>query len=152
MKVEKAKIADASQIHKLINHFASKNIMLPRSLAEIYENIRDYFVVKKADRLVACAALHINWADLAEIKGLAVLEDKQNEDLGSALVEACLEEGKDLGIHTIFCLTYEPDFFKRYGFVEVDKKDLPHKVWGECQRCPKFPDCDEVGLIYAVNP
>ena len=103
MKVEKAKIADASQIHKLINHFASKSVMLPRSLAEIYENIRDYFVVKENDRLVACAALHINWADLAEIKGLAVLEDKQNEDLGSALVEACLEEGQDLGIHTIFC-------------------------------------------------
>ncbi|MBT3363792.1 MAG: N-acetyltransferase [Chloroflexi bacterium] len=151
-KVEKAKITDVAQIHKLINYFAAKNKMLPRSLTDLYENLRDYFVIRENDKTVACAALHINWADLAEIKGLAVAEEMQQQDLGSVLVKACVQEGTAMGIQTIFCLTYEPEFFENHGFVQVEKKDLPHKVWGECQRCPKFPDCDEVGMIYAANP
>jgi len=151
LKVEKAKVTDVSQIHKLINYFAEKDKMLPRSLAELYENIRDYFVVRQDDKILACAALHVNWADLAEVKGLAVLEENQNQKLGSDLVKACLEEAKIIGIQTIFCLTYETAFFEKHGFSQVDKKELPHKVWGECQTCPKFPDCDEVGLIYNVK-
>ena len=151
-KVEKATIADAKHIHKLINHFAAQNKMLPRSLAEIYENIRDYFVIRQNDKAIACAALHVNWADLAEVKGLAVDDDKRGRKLGGLLVKACLDEGRRLGIETIFCLTYEVPFFERLGFKQVDKRDLPHKVWGECQICPKFPDCDEVALIYEVNP
>lgn len=150
--VEKATINDAKYIHKLINYFAAKNLMLPRPLAQIYENIRDYFVIRQNDKLVACAALHVNWGDLAEIKGLAVDDDKRGQKLGGLLVQACLDEGKRLGIETIFCLTYEVSFFERLGFTRVDKRELPHKVWGECQICPKFPDCDEVALIYKVNP
>jgi amino-acid N-acetyltransferase len=149
--VEKAKITDANQVHKLINHFADKGEMLPRSLSEIYENIRDYFVVKQGDKVVACAALHIMWSDLAEIKSMAVSKSKQRRGIGSQLVEACLEEAKELGMATIFCLTYKPAFFEKFGLVQIDKMELPRKVWTECYHCPKFPDCDEVALIRQMD-
>ncbi len=150
-QVEKAKINDATQIHRLINHFADKGEMLARPLSEIYENIRDYFVVRQDERVIACAALHINWEDLAEIKSLAVSEESQKHRLGDQLVAACLREAKGLGIPTIFCLTYEPAFFEKCGFSLVDNSELPHKVWGECYRCAKFPDCDEVALVYHLE-
>lgn len=151
MKVDKAKIADVSQAYELINYFADKGEMLPRALSEIYENIRDFFVLREGDEIVGCVALHIAWADLAEIKSLAVKEDRQDQGLGSLLIQACLEEARELGIPTIFCLTYKPAFFEKYGFRQVDKMELPRKVWGECYRCPKFPNCDEVALIYELG-
>ena len=151
MKPEKARISDVPQMHKLINSFADKGEMLARSLSEIYENIRDYLVVRQGERVIACVALHVSWSDLAEIKSLAVADDSQRQGIGDQLVEACLREAKGLGIPTIFCLTYKPAFFERCGFSQVDKAELPRKVWGECYRCPKFPDCDEVALIYHLK-
>jgi len=147
-KIEKARIHDATQIQQLINYFAGKGEMLPRSLSEIYENIRDYFVVRQGEQLIACVSLHISWEDLAEIKSLAVTQEHQKHGIGDQLVEYCLKEANELGIATIFCLTYTPDFFKKCGFSQVDKMELPHKVWGECYRCPKFPNCDESALVY----
>jgi len=153
MKVEKAKISDVESIHELVNSFAEKGDMLPRALSEIYENLRDFYVIKdKNKQVIGCVALHINWADLAEIKSLAVSEDKQAKGLGSILIEACLDEARGLEIPTVFCLTDKPAFFKRYKFRQVDKMELPRKIWSECYRCPKFPDCDEVALIYKSKP
>ncbi len=149
--VEKAKISDTIEIHKLINYFADRSEMLARSLSEIYENIRDFFVVREGGRAIACAALHINWADLAEIKSVAVAEDRQRQGIGSQLIEACLQEARELGITTVFCLTYKPGFFERFGFSQVDKMELPQKVWTECYRCPKFPNCDEIALTYHLE-
>ena len=151
MKLDKARISDAPQIHKLINSFADKGEMLARSLSEIYENIRDYFVVRQGERVIACTALHVNWSDLAEIKSLAVADDSHQQGIGAQLVEACLKETKELGIPTVFCLTYKPVFFKKCGFSQIDKAELPRKIWGECYRCPKFPDCDEIALIYRLE-
>jgi amino-acid N-acetyltransferase len=149
MKVEKAKINDAQRIHEMVNSFADKGEMLPRALSEIYENLRDFFVIRdKNNQVIGCIALHINWADLAEIKSLAVIEDKQAKGVGSVLVEACIDEARGLGIPTIFCLSYKPAFFEKHNFRQVDKMELPRKVWSECYRCPKFPDCDEVALVY----
>ena len=148
IKIEKACIRDVSQMHHLINYFADKDEMLARPLSEIYENIRDYFVVREGDEVIACVALHVMWEDLAEIKSLAVAESSQQQGIGNELVKACLDEAKELGLSTIFCLTYKPRFFERVGFSQIDKMELPHKVWTECFRCPKFPNCDEVALIY----
>ena len=138
-------------MQELINYFADKGEMLARSLSEMYENIRDYFVVRQGEQVLACAALHVKWSDLAEVKSLAVAEEKQKQGFGDQLVAVCLNEAKELGIPTIFCLTYKPAFFKKCGFSQVDKAELPHKVWGECYRCPKFPNCDEVALIYHLG-
>ena len=148
IKVEKASIVDAAQMHKLINYFADRGEMLARPLSEIYENIRDYFVVREGERVVACAALHVNWADLAEIKSVAVAEEYQRKGYGRQLIRACLKEARALGIPTVFCLTYKPAFFEKLSFSQVEKMTLPHKVWNECYRCPKFPDCDEMALTY----
>lgn len=151
MKAEKARIGDIPQIHKLVNYFAGRGEMLARALSELYENIRDFFVVRDGDRLVACAALHVFWSDLAEIRAVAVVDEMQDQGAGALLIQACLEEARGLGIDTVFCLTYQPDFFARLGFSQVDKMELPRKVWGECLRCPKFPDCDEVALVYQLE-
>jgi len=151
LKVEKARIKDVTHVHQLINYFADKGEMLARSLSEIYESIRDYFVVREGEQVIACAALHVSWSDLAEIKSVAVAEDRQEQRIGAQLVEACLREAKDLGIPTVFCLTYKPAFFEKFGFSQLDKMELPHKIWGECYRCPKFPNCDEVALIYHLE-
>jgi amino-acid N-acetyltransferase len=149
MNVEKARIGDAQRMHELINSFADKGEMLARALSEIYENLRDFFVIRDSgNQVIACVALHILWADLAEIRSLAVSEDKQDQGLGLVLVRACLNEAEKLGIPTVFCMTYKPIFFERHGFRRIDKMELPRKVWSECYRCPKFPDCDEVGLVY----
>lgn len=148
MKVEKARISDVPQMHRLVNYFAEKGEMLPRALSEIYENVRDFFVVKEDDEVVACAALHVYWSDLAEIRAVAVSEERQNQGVGVSLMEACLKEARELGISTLFCLTYKPSFFEKFGFRRVDKMELPRKVWVECYRCPKFPNCDEVALVY----
>ena len=145
--MEKARIKDVTQMQQLINYFADKGEMLARPLSEIYENIRDYFVVRQGERVIACAALHVAWSDLAEIKSVAVAEDNQEQGVGVQLVEACLREARELGIPTVFCLTYKPAFFEKYGFYQLDKMELPRKVWTECYRCPKFPNCDEVALI-----
>jgi len=147
IKVDRAKVSDANSMHRMISHFADKGEMLPRALSEIYEDIRDYFVVRRGGRVIACAALHVTWVDLAEIRSLAVDEQEQNQSIGSSLVQACLEEAKELGIPRVFCLVRKPAFFEKHGFQLIDKTELPHKVWAECYRCPKFPDCDEVALI-----
>ena len=149
--VEKAKISDAPQIHQLVNHFADKDEMLARPLSEIYESIRDYFVVRRGKWITACAALHVCWSDLAEVRSVAVADDNQDQGAGTRLVEACLKEAGELGIPVVFCLTYKPVFFEKMGFYRVDKMELPRKVWTECYRCPKFPDCDEVALIYHLE-
>jgi amino-acid N-acetyltransferase len=146
-KVMKARISDVPQMQELVNSFASKGQMLPRALSEMYENLRDYFVIRDGDKVTACAALHINWSDLAEIRSVAVSEEKQRQGVGTLLLEACLDEARSLGIMRLFCLTYKPDFFQKLGFRQVDKMELPRKVWSECYSCPHFPDCDEVALI-----
>ncbi len=134
-------------MHHLINSFAGRDDMLARPLSELYENLRDYYIIRNGDRVIACAALHLTWSDLAEIRAVAVAEDYQRQGIGSQLIAACLEEARAIGIATVFCLTYRPAFFEKFGLSQVDRMELPRKVWTECYRCPKFPDCEEVALV-----
>jgi amino-acid N-acetyltransferase len=146
IKVEKAKISEVPGIHKLVNSFAARSEMLARPLSEIYENIRDFVVVRKGKHIIGCAALHVMWSDLAEIKSVAVEEDMQRQGIGKQLVIACLNDAQELGINTVFCLTYKPNFFEKLGLKEVEKMSLPQKIWTECYRCSKFPNCDETAM------
>jgi len=150
--VEKAGMADALQIHDLINEFARRGDMLPRTVAEVYENLRDFFVVRDGHRVLACVALHILWEDLAEVRSLSVKEDEQAQGLGVLLVQACLNEARDIGLRTVFALTFRPGFFEKLGFRQADVMTLPRKVWNECYRCPKFPNCDEIAMGLDVEP
>mgnify|MGYP001616843629 FL=1 len=149
--LRKATIDDVEKIYKLINDFAAKNVMLPRSLSELYENIRDLFVFIQDDTLVGCAALHIFWKDLAEIKSVAVLETTQRKGIGRKLVRVCIREARKLRIAKMFVLTYVPEFFEKCGFRKVEKETLPHKIWSECVKCHKFPDCGEIPLILELG-
>jgi amino-acid N-acetyltransferase len=145
--VRKATIKDIKQIQALINGFARKDLMLPRSLNELYENIRDFWVVESKGEVSGCAALHIAWDDLAEIKCLAIGKKLQHKGLGTWLVKACIDEARALGARKVFVLTYKPEFFRAIGFKKITHADLPHKIWAECINCPKFPDCDETALL-----
>lgn len=145
--IRKAKVGDIKQIQELINYFAGQDLMLPRSLNVLYENLRDFFVCEDKKKIVGCSALHISWDDLAEIKSLAVVKNYQNKGIGRKLAEACILEAKKIGAGRVFALTYVPDFFKKLGFRQTAHNKLPHKIWAECINCPKFPDCQETALI-----
>ncbi len=145
--IEKACVDDAPAIVALINHFASQEVVLPRSLNDVYDKLRDFFILREDGEIVGCAALHVSWRGLGEIRSLVVIEDTQHAGFGTALVESCLREARHLGMDRLFVLTYVPEFFQRFGFVRIPKEELPHKVWADCLNCPKFPDCDEVALI-----
>jgi amino-acid N-acetyltransferase len=150
--VRRARVTDAGEIQRLITVFADRDEMLHRSLGEIYENIRDFFVTEdEAGVIVGCGGLHVCWSHLAEVKSLAVDEACQGRGYGKRIVQACMDEARDLGLRTVFALTYRPEFFTRLGFRIVDKATLPHKVWNECIRCPKFPGCGEVAVVYDLT-
>ncbi|NQT75231.1 MAG: N-acetyltransferase [Candidatus Omnitrophica bacterium] len=148
--IRKATVEDVKEIQGLINFYAKKDKMLPRSLNELYENLRDFFVFENAGKVAGCVALHVAWEDLAEIKSLAVLESRQKQKIGSLLVEAAFEDAKRLKVKRIFALTYCPSFFQKFGFKKVAHSDLPHKIWSECIRCVKFPDCQETALVREI--
>jgi amino-acid N-acetyltransferase len=149
--IRKAGIKDIKQMHIIINMSASKGEMLPRSLGELYDNMRDYFVYEDGGAIVGMGALHVCWEDLAEIRSLCVVESFRGKGVGRELVNACLDEARNFNIDRIFLLTYQELFFKKCGFQVVDKKELPQKIWSDCIKCPKFPECDEIAMIKIVN-
>ena len=145
--IRKACIDDVKKIHSLINISSSNSEMLARPLGELYDNLRDYFVYEETGEIIGTGALHICWEDLAEIRSLAVLEDQQANKVATRLVEACLREARSFGIKRVFALTYVDGFFENMGFKTVEKSQLPHKVWSDCLKCPKFPECDETAMV-----
>ena len=149
--LRKAEIKDVKEIQKLLTHFANRGDMLSRSLSELYEAIRDFYICEEEGRLLGTAALHIVWEDLAEIRSVAVSEEAGRKGVGTQLVQACIDEAREIGLKRVFCLTYKPNFFGKFGFRIVDKSELPHKVWGDCMKCVKFPDCDEIAMVLDLD-
>jgi len=147
--IRKATVDDVKAIHRLLRKHADRGELLPRSLSDLYDNVRDFnlFEEERGGPLIGCCALHVCWEDLAEIRSLSVDERYQRQRIGSALVAEALAEARNLGIRRVFTLTYLPDFFARHGFHIVDKGSLPQKVWTECIKCVKFPDCDEIAML-----
>jgi len=150
--IRKARVSDAKEIQNIVNHYASQDLMLPRSINNLYESIRDFYVVDLDGKVKGCAALHIVWEDMAEIKALAVDEEIKGKGWGKKLIKECLKEAKELGIKKVFALTLIKDFFHKQGFRSYQKRRLPQKIWGECIHCIKFPDeCNEIAVIYEFN-
>jgi len=145
--IRKANIRDVKQVKELINSFAKQDLMLPRSLNELYENLRDFWVFYQDKKIVGCCALHISWDDLAEIKSLAVKKNMQKKGIGSQLITTCINEARQLGVKKIFVLTYKPEYFRKAGFRRIKHSNLPHKIWAECINCHKFPNCQEIALV-----
>jgi amino-acid N-acetyltransferase len=145
--VRRAKIVDVPDMVKLINIYAQKGEMLGRPMIELYESIRNFVVAEEEGNIVGCGSLAVIWNDIAEMRTVAVKADYHGQGIGRNIVRALIEDAKELEVPRVFCLTYQPGFFKKMGFVDIDKHELPHKVWKDCINCPKFPDCDENALI-----
>lgn len=148
--IRKARIPDVPPVQTLINAYADEGQMLPRSRNDLYENLRDFSVFEEKGAIAGVCALHISWEGIAEIRSLAVRKDSGRKGLGSMLVRHCLAEAVDLGAEKVFVLTYQSGFFRKLGFTDVDKKELPHKIWTDCLNCVKFPNCDETSLIISL--
>lgn len=150
-KLFKPTVSDVDTIQELINSFAQEEVMLARSKNELYENIRDFWCIKDGSTLIGCCAIHVTWADLGEIKSLAVKKEWWGRGLGSSLVHACIEDARSLGLMKLFALTYVPHFFCKLGFKAISKDLLPHKIWNECIRCVKFPNCAESAVMLDLH-
>jgi amino-acid N-acetyltransferase len=149
--VRKAVLGDVDDIHAIVEAFSKKGVMLKRPASEILDKIREFFVYEHKGAIVGISALHICSDDMGEIRSLAVREKFTRKGIGSQLVAACLEEAEELGLKKVFALTYKKEFFKKLGFKLINKEDLPHKIWGDCIRCIKFPNCDENAVIIGIK-
>ncbi|HEX8521517.1 MAG TPA: N-acetyltransferase [Tepidisphaeraceae bacterium] len=145
--IRTATIHDVPAMQEIVNSHAELGKMLFKSFAQLYETLRDYAVYEEDDQVVGVVALAIIWADLAEVRSLAVAEGFQGRGIGKKLVQWCVDEARRLGIRRIMSLTYEQAFFERLGFVVVEKDSLPLKVWSDCVRCPKRDGCDEIAMV-----
>jgi amino-acid N-acetyltransferase len=146
--VQKASPRDIPKLQALINSYAARGIMLPRTEFELAENIRDFSVAYDDDgSLLGCAALHFYTPASAEVRSLAVLPEANGQGIGRSLVEALEAEARAHDLESIFAFTYVPGFFTRLGFGPVERGQLPLKVWKDCLRCPKFNNCDEVAVL-----
>lgn len=150
--VRKASMPDIHALLQLINGYAAKGIMLPRTEFEMSENIRDFTLAFSGGRLVGCGALHFYSPGSGEIRSLAVDPDAKSKGVGRTIVESLEREARDYGLDTIFAFTYVSGFFQRLGFDEVERGELPLKVWKDCLRCPKFQRCDEIAVIKHLRP
>lgn len=146
--IRKAQIYEVPEIRRFLGEFAQDGGILPRTLADLYAQVRDYFVYREDQGpILGIAALHVCWAGLAEVRSVAVLPECQGQGIGTRLVNACLTEARALGLSEVFCLTLRPEFFQRFGFRVVSREDLLPIVWADCVNCIKFPDCDEIPML-----
>ncbi|MEL4305082.1 N-acetyltransferase [Methanococcoides sp. LMO-2] len=149
--IRKATVKDVDSIKRIINYYADLDQMLPRSVSELYESVRNFYVYEVGGEVVGCCGLQVLWVDLAEVLSFAILPEYRGKGVGTRLLDSCLDDARELGVTTVFTLTYAPAFFEKNGFSRVDKSSLPHKIWSGCIKCPKFPDCDEIALSMELS-
>jgi len=147
IELRKAVLVDISAMADLINEYAGRGIMLPRTAFELAESIRDFVVAYDGPTLVGCGALHIYTPDAAEIRSLAVDSGAQKSGIGRRILEALEQEASEFGLAKVFAFTYVPDFFSKLGFSQVDRSELPLKAWKDCLKCPKFKACGENAVL-----
>lgn len=147
--IRKATIKDVKAIHELLHEYGKKEELLARPLSELYDHVRDFWVYVdgNSEQLIGCCALQFCWEDLAEIRSLAVLPEHLGKNIGSELTKKVLQEAMTFNVKKVFTLTYKPDFFKQFDFVQIERADLPLKIWADCIICVKFPDCDEIAMM-----
>ncbi len=151
MQIRRARVTDVPAIHALVRGFADRELMLPLSFGEITDRLRDFHILETEAGVAGTVALHVTWERLVEVRSLAVAPEAQKHGYGRKLVEAAIRDARELGAGEIFTLTYVPEFFERLGFRRVDRSTLPHKVWQDCVKCTKFPDCGEIALTLSLD-
>ena len=150
--IRKAAMRDIAPLLDLINGYAAKGIMLPRTEFELSENMRDFSVIYSGKTLLGCGALHFYSPTSGEVRSLAVSEQAKTQGVGRLMVEALLREAIEYELHAVFAFTYVPGFFAKLGFSQVERGELPLKVWKDCLRCAKFQSCDEIAVLRVLRP
>ena len=145
--IRKARLTDMAKVKVLIDGAVGDNAVLPRTLIELCESVRDFHVFEEEGDVIGCCALHVDMQNLAEVRSIVVSAERRGGGIGVAMLRACLEEARSLEVEQVYALTRSPGFFEKEGFAVIDKHELPSKVFRDCVRCPKFPDCDEVAVI-----
>ena len=152
MRIRKAYIKDAYNIQALLKKYTSEGELLVRPMADIFAQIRDFFILDNKKRLTGLIALHVYWEDLGEIRSFIIEKKFRGRGFGEKLLESAIKEAKSIGIKKVFALTKIPGFFIKQGFKRISRSKLPHKVWKDCFNCPKYPKyCDEIALIYSIK-
>lgn len=149
MQIRKAAIEDIKAVHSLLHRHSHEGDLIPRPLSNLYDHVRDFSVAEDeaGGRVLGCCALQFCWEDLGEICSLVVAPPHRNRGVASELVESCMAEARAFGMARLFCLTFKPDFFKKFGFVEIERSELPLKIWADCMLCVKFPDCEGIAMM-----
>ena len=146
--IRKATIKDIQSVHKLLQLYGNQGIMLARPLSQLYDHVRDFSVfVEDGNKVVGCCALQFCWEDLAEVRSLAVHPVHKHRSIGRRLTRSAIDEARTFKTKKLFTLTYEPEFFIKFGFTRIDRSELPLKIWTDCIICVKFPDCDETAMM-----
>ena len=149
--IRKALMSDVFEMKELINSYASEGCMLPRSLDSLFTNIRDFVVMEEDGHIIGCCGIHPDWEDLGEVVSFAVVRPYTRQGIGTRLLEECIEDAKAIGLGRLFVLTSSPDFFKKKGFEEIKREELPWKIWADCVNCSKYPDCNSVSLMKEID-
>src|SRR2546421_5346528 len=152
LEVRKAGMSDIAPLLELINGYAARGIMLPRTEFEMSENIRDFSVIYSGANLIGCGALHFYSPVVGEVRSLAVDPNWKTHGAGRRMVEALIQEARQFSLDAVFAFTYVPDFFRKLDFQEVERGELPLKAWKDCLRCPKFQCCDEIAMVRVLEP
>jgi amino-acid N-acetyltransferase len=146
--LRKARLSDVPALFKLIHQYAVEEVMLPRALPELYENVWEFTVAEKDGQMAACGALRLYNEEVAEIRSLCVDPQLKTSGLGRAVTKQLMHEAEGLGLKRVFALTVVPDFFSKMGFYPVERGALPQKVWRDCLQCEKYFRCDEVAVVF----
>src|SRR5579875_3013122 len=150
-RLRKARLSDVPALFRLIQQYAAQEVMLPRALPELYENIWEFTVAERDGKVVACGALRLYSEELAEIRSLCVDPEQKTSGLGRAIIHQLMREAKRLGLKRVFALTVVPGFFSKMGFYSVERGTLPQKVWRDCLQCEKYFRCDEVAMVFDLT-
>ncbi len=147
LEIQNASLEDVRGIHRLLTLYSDLGVLLPRPESDIFHSLRDFYVIKEHEKVIACAALLIYTRELAEVRSLAVDPEHQKLNLGQRLVGQLESDAKSLGLSKLMALTYVAGFFEKLDFKVVDMSELPEKVWGACINCHKFQNCDEIAVL-----
>ncbi|MDP4103745.1 MAG: N-acetyltransferase [Bacillota bacterium] len=150
MQIRKANMGDTEPIFQLILHYAKEGKLLARSYNSIYENLQSFYVAVENNEVIGISSLHILDRDLAEVRSLAVDPNHSRKGIGKALVTEIMKDTKVLEIAKLIALTYQIDFFTKLGFMQVNKNDLPQKMWKDCLNCSKLHSCDETAMLINI--
>jgi amino-acid N-acetyltransferase len=150
--IRRATLADAPAIAELVNRYAGRGLMLPKSLVQVFESLREFVVAVDAEgHVLGCGALRLMWHDLAEVRSLAVDEAAQGLGVGRRMVDALIDEARQMGLARVFALTYQQRFFEKLGFESCERDIFPQKVWADCRACPKRFCCDEIAMLLVLD-